>query len=333
MAIPRATVLTQLGAYGPRLQELNQGQRRTTYIAAGATPVDQGFCAGFCLDWVRKVILGGANTYQPKAHKTEDQKWDTEQRQTLRAATVHVTKVAHRTADNQNYNNAAHAYNELNDLITWAVSAYNGTQATSLILPPSGLQQLRQYFVLASATVTRAQFLNMINDLKARRTQDGTELQNRADELSRMVDFPVSWRAFLDAMDAYVTQRRALEGKVGGASRPFNALEVTTASPARNYANPGLLANAIVNDPGMANNRGSVFGMDIIVNGSASGHAVAAVQSMAGRFLFMDPNYGIFNVNTLGMRNAVQYLFGTVYTQDGWVVPGGGNYAIFQRAA
>ena len=73
--------------------------------------------------------------------------------------------------------------------------------------------------------------------------------------------------------------------------------------------------------------------MDIIVNGSASGHAVAAVQSMAGRFLFMDPNYGIFNVNTLGMRNAVQYLFGTVYTQDGWVGPGGGNYEIFHRAA
>ena len=122
----RAIVIAELERHGTKLQELNQRARREAYVAPGQG-VDQGFCTGFCFDWIRKVILGGENraTYVPKATKTAEQKVDTERRQTLRAATVHVKKTAYRDNDVANFGNARTDVNNLGSLIDTLRANYN----------------------------------------------------------------------------------------------------------------------------------------------------------------------------------------------------------------
>ena len=187
--------------------------------------------------------------------------------------------------------------------------------------------------MLESDTLSIPTILDLINGLRQTHQSDMNDLQRRRLELDRLADFPVSWRAFTSAMDRGVTAKREAAGKVGGAVRPFSLIEVATASAPQHYVSPGDLADAIIGDAGFTVSRGSVFGMDIRTPTENTGHAVAAYRSGQGQYLFMDPNYGVFNTTPAGLRASVQYLFGTAYQDNGWRVPGDGNYAIFQRAA
>ena len=184
----RAIVIAELERHGTKLQELNQRARREAHVAPGQG-VDQGFCTGFCFDWIRKVILGGENraTYVPKATKTAEQKEDTERRQTLRAATVHVNKTAYRDNDVANFGTARTDANNLGSLIQTLQDNYNPNRDQPnlrLRFGPETMEALRQHFVLDSDTLSFSTILDLINRLRQTHQTDLNDLQRRRLELT-----------------------------------------------------------------------------------------------------------------------------------------------------
>ena len=76
------------------------------------------------------------------------------------------------------------------------------------------------------------------------------------------------------------------------------------------------------------------MGFGLRVNGTDTGHAVAAYKLNTGEFLLFDPNYGVFRYASLSaIFTALMYLFGDqdcVYdSTPGWHVTGGVSYILF----
>ena len=298
-------VIKQLKDFGSQTGEFVQSEKGKS-LASGQ--VDNGFCTGVCVDWARRVLGGGRAAFTAKSQRVNPQ--------TNRQATIQV-----------NLKSRIKKANDVNEVRNQLVPVYNSQLNQDTVLIPAQLQtELLKYLTFTVKSDRRyvrssvGQWLTLLSEIR--------------DEYDRTT--PVGWTAFAQLMDGAHKQNREQQLR-GDSNRKFSSIKILKSENEVNGQNVMgkidymLLLNEF--DPVTV----MLMGFDLIHNGTATGHAVAAYQLNNGTYQFLDPNYGIFAYAQGGLRTALYYLFtnhfGTpIYGEDGDVVTGGADYILFGPA-
>jgi hypothetical protein len=302
-----ASPVAILAGFGQTVDDdFAQGQRR---VAAGILPgqVDGGFCNGVCLDWMRRVVQGGHSWYDP-ARTARQQPLSQAQinerkiAQTMRMGTIHMRTGGDTPPVSTPEQRLYAARGVLIDL-------YNANlQAEELQVPAALVRQIKEFATFDDepnhiySTAFLGQLIDLLNGPRAPSGQ-------------------TSWRAVAVGMDTYFNNARRGAGR-NDTSRPFTGITVASHTGMTIYPGLGAATNAIFAANGFNIDTGIIAGFEILIpqpNAPArvSGHSVALFRRANNSYDFFDPNFGVYRYNQGGVTQAINYLFGTRYQQNG----------------
>ncbi|MEF7614027.1 YopT-type cysteine protease domain-containing protein [Aquincola sp. MAHUQ-54] len=315
----RAEVIQRLSALAVRqVDNFNQSDEHRAWQAGVA--MAQGYCHGICLDWVRRVLQGGRAAYGPNPARQNDAGYDFNARRQNQARRqgnawnqFYAIREDVRRVNNANYTSARSDYesrfNDLSDLIRQLIPLYNDNadlgDSKQVTLPGTLGTRLRaRYSWTGPAGQAQVGLLEqIITDLQAERSALQAPQRTPAAAQDQR-----TWQRFTQRMDQAYGKRRAFQNidlvHLNPTTR-FNTLDDVVAS---------------VTDPAMnayANGMAMVIGIDMRTTDGDSGHAVAMHWSGNNQHVFLDPNYGMFEFDSLhqgrSVRSALRYLFAQVY--------------------
>ena len=146
------------------------------------------------------------------------------------------------------------------------------------------------------------------------------------------------WAALVNIMDLQDLQQRKLQGRTAS-TRPFSHIKVASSKPDKEYpmvrdALKDLIANS---KDWFVPATVLMLKFGLMVRGKSASHTVAVHRVDDSVYRFLDPNYGVFQYDRMGLVKAFAYLFSTldggpVYGQGGDKVTGRVGYILFARA-
>lgn len=324
-----AEVLSYLDGLGSRLDEFDQGARQAeARITAGQ--VDEGFCRGICTDWLRRVIQGGNPWYDPaiqriggppKPTKTPAQVADRKEQQTLRMASLHMHTGGNTLPATTFQERLRKARKELADL-------YNrNLEASELAIPADLLQRVHEFQGFEDRAKYSMGFIQKV--LKSMK------------EMILEADPDQSWSSVAAAMDTHFADKRTEAGR-HEPRKPFSGITAGLAQVAReNYHGLDAASDALLKADGFVPGAGLIAGFRISVpkgrEMQESGHAIAVFKLNENLFYFFDPNYAIHRYTRTAVVQAIEYLFGRIYQENGWRVLNADGFcsmrlSVFHRA-
>ncbi len=319
MGTPTDDVIAKLAAFGSQVREFRQGRRLD---GSGLTPgqVDDGFCRGVCIDWMRRILQSGNPAFSDDARKVTVQ--------TLRQATIQLTIDrwdARRTE-------VIAIANQLGVLYNAQALLYNrDNQQDEVAIPNVLVSQVSTYLDITPSTsgkykVTRVgQWINVLTEV--------VESSNHRTE--------VGWAAFAKMMDTYHLEKRKEQLRNAPSKRPFSHIRILASSDREAHGKGSIFAAlaALFSMEQFVRKNVLIINFELIDQGRLSGHAVALYKRNDGGFYFFDPNYGVFNyTGNRGVLNALLYLFGAkeyggpIYAESGDQITGRVSYLLFGLA-
>ncbi len=161
MPLPRQTVLSQLASFGTLVGHMNQNERIKNHLEAGY--LDEGFCRGVCLDWVRRVVQGGKAHFDPREDKDATAKEDKEARQTHRMARAQYVAKVIQDRELIRANNTRAAAINMDEICEKLCTLYNDPKhwvgGAQVKLDPATFGSLRTYLALDCDTIGRSKAL------------------------------------------------------------------------------------------------------------------------------------------------------------------------------
>jgi hypothetical protein len=307
-----AQVLAYLDTLGGvRLDEFDQGVRQgEARITKGQ--VDEGFCRGVCTDWLRRVIQGGNPWYDPairrvdqqaKPKKTPEQVAAHKEEQTLRMATIQLRSGGNAVPATTFQERLGKAQDEL-------LALYNSNlEATELAIPADLLRRVHEFQTFDDQAKYSMTFIGQLLDAL------GEQVKPDADR---------SWPSFAAGMDKYFAGQRGAQTR-HAPKKLFSGIAAgLTQVSYENYHGLDAAADALLDADEFVPGTGVIAGFRINVpkggKMESSGHAVAAFRHNNDLFEFFDPNYAIYRFNRAAVIKAIEYLFGTIYQENGWRV-------------
>ena len=295
MPTPTAEVIEKLSMFGVKSREIVQAQR-LQFLQSGQ--VDEGFCKGVCLDWARRVLQGGDPSFEKPGQRIEGDH-PSLRRQTLRQATIQLRAGSKKLVGTTR---AQRRYNTCSDLI----DIYNRNLSRSTVALPADLvTRVTEFFTFtdrpAEYAMTRVDdWINRLNVPEAGPASD------------------IEWRAFAQSMDNYCTQTNK------ASSRPFTGIRILASTNRDPYASAETAIDTMLGLHQFAAGTVMIAGFGLrLHNGTNSGHAVAMHKLNTGKFMFLDPNYGVFEYTQANLKKALMYLFGRTRTWQRAAVQGG----------
>jgi hypothetical protein len=311
VATPTEQVIEKLSMFGVKCKEIVQAQR-LAFLASGQ--VDEGFCKGVCVDWARRVLQGGHPSFEKPGITRAEGDTTALRRQTLRQATIQLNVGSKRLVASTREERRVAVHRQLRDI-------YNSNLSRRTVpIPPELITAVTEFFTF---TDRPAEY-------------DMTRVSNWLDRLRTPApggSNEVSWQAFARLMDE---DRRS--------NRPFQGIRIIASTPREPYGSAQAAINALLAVGDFTAGRVMIAGFGLrLQNGSDSGHAVAMHKLNTGKFMFLDPNYGLFEYTESSLKRALMYLFGAartwqsggptaarpIYGEDGDTVTNAASYMIF----
>ena len=309
----RDQVITTLESYGARVGLYDQTADADNFVAKGQ--VDEGYCRGVALDWLRRTLQGGKLSY-PSG------KEDHARARTLRMATMQLRlKNANFSGSwEMLYQEGQRTLDILNSDSAALVKLYNGHLA-SAAAPISAEEKkiLEKYWTFTPPLGTEISMKlldSCIDGMPAKQQAQRAVLNDMGK--SR----PTTWDDFVSMMDKYFAETRT-EANRKTTNKPFSGLRKGVSFEQRKqYGSIDAATSALLDElkqPWMAQLAG--FGLNINVNcncpggGEAdrdSGHAIAVLYRgpvVSDAYFLFEPNYGVFRYNREGVQKAIKFLF------------------------
>ena len=312
MGTPTDQVIEFLGRCGThpaKLGKFVQSELGGRNVAPGQ--VDEGFCNGVCIDWARRVLLGGKPIFTTNVMKDGPQ--------TLRQATIQLTVEGKNSA-----------FNEVTETRNKLVDTYNPQRNQAEVAISPQLETELQKYLDFNPVPTRKyrterveRWLDLLNE-EAARANYRTE---------------VGWSALVHNLDDYHSRKRREEDR-NPSSRPFSHIKPLKTQNRTQYDSIRAAANTLLQLNEFVANTVLILGFGLVSDNSSTGHAVAVHKLGTGRYRFLDPNYGVFDYDISGVFTALLYLFGSdyktnggqIYGEDGYTVTGAVSYVLLGRA-
>ena len=293
--------------------------------AAAAAAKSAGYCSGVAIDWIRRVLIpkikNGESifkaTYGPGKELRHAERhadaWSNlspaKQREYLVAA----------TAAFQNRANAAEA--ELGTRLSDAQDLLEGQLAKIRVIDkPDDIKAQLRTRVHADYQSKKVELEELLTQLEARMSSWG-----ESPAIKKL------WLEYARAMDGYLKTERTGRGKKTGPARGFERLMVIKFEEIRFYNDVEDFLDLFIGDNEFTTNR-AVF--STFSPPGSTGHTVAFKHQNTGTYLFMDPNFGIFEYALADeLKRAVAWLLVSAYPVFGdrsFVGQIRGTYTIFQ---
>lgn len=360
-------VIAKMKTLGSQVGEFQQGQRAASLAQPLRDRVSGGYCAGICLDWIRRVVQAGRASYEVSPYggtskRSEQEIQSREAGQTHRGAQAWVTrskeelekfkaeekrlwedqnKIAKRQAKSTQLSSqledlkaksteAYEKYSELHTAYNVLVDVYNhaGSAAEQVSMKPR-LDDGEAAYRKAHQVWRR--FTTERDEVLAGLNKVVDKLSAANQQQGEQIATPVLqrfWGSYARTMDQFEMLRRMEGGKFWTVSkRPFSDLKVVMS------AQPfesyiGSFVTMLLAKPEFAVTYAAILGFDKLQ--SQTGHAVAVHKLNTGKFHLFDPNYGIFEFDAAPLGEALCYLFEQAY--DGYISSSGKakiDYTVF----
>lgn len=304
------TVRERLASLGTELGEFNQGDFRGRYTAIEGQAITDGYCAGVCLDWARRVLQSDSTRVQrnpafvnygsPKnSQATARGTGSTRQVQTLRRmATAYGGQGASYVSESE-LTKLKKALTELAAMPGESVSVPNGHAKLILAnfsLDPNPLD-LRY---VTAGTLEKSRIASMLAQTGTRSDPQHQPLAGGGRE----------WGQFAGELDDRFDQIRDAEHRKRS-SRSFSNLQVAHSVDQKSYASPGHWRGEL-RARGFRDGCCTIVGVGVP---GETGHAVA-VHQIGDDHRFFDPNFGAFKLSLDNLMIAFQHLFDDPYWTD-----------------
>ena len=292
------TVRDRLALLGKALGNFNQREFRQGSTSVDGVDLTKGYCAGVCLDWTRRVLQSGPNRKETFLNYST-----TRQEQTLRRMA--------KAYDGQGATYvAATRKTQLVPLLTQLLTqpekkyTFKGGTPTGIPVPYETAELLSEHFVIAPNTFDMDMVIAGV--IKKSDIQSWlTAVQQNADpQHKKLAGGGREWGQYA----------KELDDKFQGKKRKFGNIRVVTSSNDQTYGSEGVWHKEVT-DNGLQAGCCTIIGLSAP---GATGHAVA-VHHVGTAYRFFDPNYGVYEYQMEGLKNALQHLFWTPYgkTDDG----------------
>jgi hypothetical protein len=294
------TILNYMKEQAP-LKPFNQGEFRQStggevWSSFNGKDLSNGYCAGVALDWIRRVLLGGRDSYDKNANKAR-----TEQQQQSRTMDS-VERMGRAWAGTSGGKGAreltfvSSSTSSQSKLVAELQQMLTRGGPTSTVEPEDSTRAAFQKFYAtydSGSGKSSDQYWSkpLINEMIAD-VSGGTGLSTER-----------NWAEYAPFLDTIYSQQRTQRGKAG--KRAFTGIEVESTSPAQTYA-AGTWAPKLREM--LKNDRGVLLGASDAIGGT--GHAVA-IHTPSGSYQLFDPNFGVYTCGTVEkLTTFVNILFG-----------------------
>jgi hypothetical protein len=315
---------------GAEIGKFDQVQRRTDFIAKGQD-VDEGFCRGACMDWIRRIVQGGHQSYGDARKQT----------QTLRMGRIQLAvEKPDLIADSP----VKTVMSWLNGKAAWLDSKGPDKDKPETQVPTSVWEVLKRMTEKLpdpnSRKLTRAQCEDIYNIATTLSAGQKTTL-NQGHELWKNVA-PVMDQAMNEERKKWNEEGQSKYGKAQS-SRPFSNLEVLATAPRVQYkSGADAIDQLLAVEEFQSTNTCLLAGFGMTdPKSKEGGHAVAVHRQNTGSFLLFDPKYGVYKYTSVdGLKNTLKFLFdndykvdglGPIYGEDGWKLNHKVRYTVFGK--
>jgi len=273
----------------------------------------EGFCKGVCMDWARRILQGGKVRFSGTGLDS----------QTHRQAEISLV-IDHQDARQKE---VAALNKELTALYNEAVRA----KKHELTIPVGTHTKLLKYRESLGFVVSRTMTYHM------------DDVDKWTDTLSALQDTcnhrtAPGWAALVHTIDNYHLEQRRKAAKKKP-TRPFSHIEILESKAPESYSSVADALSILIRLPAFDKHTVMLLGFGLTKSGTKSGHAVAVYKRNDGKFLMLDPNYGVFGYDVKGLISALGYLFagsktlgGPIYGEDDTLVTCAVSHIIFGSA-
>lgn len=284
------------------LKSFNQGDFRHStgnqiFTSFNGKNPSGGYCAGVAVDWIRRVLLGGRESYDenPSKQRTVEQ----QQTRNLDA----VKRMGNAWGGPQGQNGARE--------LTF-VSSATSTKGKLLAALNQMLQQGGPNTNVEPEDSTRDAFGKFYTSYTKSGASSTNQFWSKSLINNMIVDIgsrnelgsEKTWTEFAPFLDTIYTQQRTTRGKTG--KRAFTGIEVEDASPTAIYQ-AGYWTPKL--EGMLKNDRGVLLGASDSPSGN-SGHAIA-IHTPGGAYQLFDPNFGVFTCGTWArLESFLEIIFG-----------------------
>jgi hypothetical protein len=193
MGTDNATVIQTLASYGSKLGDFVQGER---IEEGGISAHQEGFCRGVCLDWTRKVLLGGKPTFSNPNRAAA---------QTRRHATIQTV-----------FEGQDKLQNELVAVQEELIHLYKTVEEDDIVLPQQLLDKIKKYIPQLRIPSDRTYHVSLVDKMIDWCGERANKCNHRTD---------TGWAALAHAIDAYHLKRCDEELR-HAPTRSFNHIKI-----------------------------------------------------------------------------------------------------------
>jgi hypothetical protein len=350
----RAAILQKLDGWGTPVCHYQQATQ-VLVKDAGKTPGEQsmGICAGVSLEWLRRVILKGKDTLysgdptNPVGTKgtkkyTKEQRWEMTQNAIYHIDSRKAAALLHDHSITGDFDDTARQ--ELDDLPQLKQDLKKAREALTIgggnLVPVSAISdkvaQFAKGYGMNPKSLLPAQLARLEKSAESRESSILHSAKERAYVQWKGKDaFSIETGVFKECSKDLANQ--CFDEKGIELRARFSGLKVVDGANKLkvNTVKPLEAIKAALGNPLFEETRGLWFFVSFQdKDGRATdGHASAVYYGQGVRkFLFLDPNFGLWRMTDSGVKLAVHFLYneGGPYGDDG-SIPRGFEYSIWEK--
>jgi hypothetical protein len=301
-------VHSRLRSWGTEIGQYHQSERIATLPNERLkSVVSGGYCAGVALDWIRRALVSGKDSYT-----------DGNLRQDVRVAYAWTQQTSEKknnflqqklTSLNSGVNlklgrdqeEANREIAEVDRKIDLAFEKLN--RATDLT------QRQRQ----EAAQKIQTLYDRLISEIRSRQSHKREQYSNAIDQWQDKPTMVKFWGEYARVMDEYLEKDRRSRGKVGPSERGFGNLKVVSSVDSRDFNGVAALIDTLIRDSNFESNFAAYLSINPPLE-NATGHAIAILRlNTGGKYQMFEPNFGTYELATDKLREAVVYIFKKAY--------------------
>ena len=310
-----------------------------------------GYCHAMCLDWIRRILQNRGRT---RSMRFDFDDADTKRRTVRRQMAIQdalakkkVDLIARIPVLQARAKSLDQSSIDRKSLANFIVDTINenpdlDSLPKAAIFPPGKLRgQLEQFLPGVFAKLPADLTAESLAKVAKKLVEDSRPLKTESDRLKENApqltsNYAPLFKLSMPALQSTLESFRSQEKAGTESTRGFGGITIQESQYKQKFASKAASSVLEFVYPRLNGERAAMIGFDI----GKGGHEVAIrVESTGTKFLFMDPNYGLFLGPKDKLNEAFDYLFsqGTgVYNKpdapDGGKVLGTFDYSIFKQA-
>jgi hypothetical protein len=291
-----------------------------------------GFCTGVCLEWLRRVLQGGNASLIHQGNKDKVSRAIEKVKMSYRAQRTTKDPVLPKTKEEVSYEEWQRLKDHFIDLVN------RDQNRQEFTLGPNAVALAKKCFDTSLPMPLSRNTMNALIDLF--KTQEDAKCKAYDDSISARTGKSRAVVGWVNVVGDLDKARQIIRNQTTGRTQTKRAyagirpLESESTSWYEGDSPASAVLEALM-ATGFATGKGMIFDVG---TGPSTGHAHGLYREAEDRFLFLDPNFGVFRYDQQSVLQVMDYLWlngGTtkkgINSESDLVCNGFYRYSLFER--